>query len=388
MDDSEAVHLVGQFLKEMGLTETFSSLQRESIHVFSRKDQQPPSHNEPTLRSILDEFALRRQQAMDKKSDVTALFPQGDGCYAKSCWSVMDALTAGANILQVKLFSSGRLLFTSADKFVYTADLPVPLELECPPTHLINTSLAVAKAPILCIDAHPKYRNLAVMGSMDRNVFLVDLRKEDNPVIGTFGVHKKYVTHCLWYPNGEYFVTGSHDKTVCFFKMKEGASLSHESHNTDDDDDDNCEGGGDFELECDLLKQLEFKGAIECMALQKDVKGKDLLVVGCREDNLLHVLSLEHNEPKEMRTVNLNTIDDDFVSFTPMDLSFSPDMKTVLVSTDKDRIILIEWESGHLIANFYGAMNDEFSHPRHCWHPSGLYIYGVCDCSVCICECV
>ena len=37
-------------------------------------------------------------------------------------------------------------------------------------------------------------RNLAVMGSMDRNVFLVDLRKEDNPVISTFGVHKKYVS--------------------------------------------------------------------------------------------------------------------------------------------------------------------------------------------------
>ena len=37
----------------------------------------------------------------------------------------------------------------------------------------------------------------------------------------------------------------------------------------------------------------------------------------------------------QMRTVNLNTIDDDFVSFTPMDLSFSPDMKTVLVSTGR-----------------------------------------------------
>ncbi len=29
------------------------------------------------------------------------------------------------------------------------------------------------------------------------------------------------------------------------------------------------------------------------------------------------------------------------------------------------------------IANFYGAMNDEFSQPRHCWDPSGRYIYGV-----------
>ena len=29
------------------------------------------------------------------------------------------------------------------------------------------------------------------------------------------------------------------------------------------------------------------------------------------------------------------------------------------------------------IANFYGAKNDEYSQPRHCWDPSGKYIYGV-----------
>ena len=29
------------------------------------------------------------------------------------------------------------------------------------------------------------------------------------------------------------------------------------------------------------------------------------------------------------------------------------------------------------IANFYGATNDEYSQPRHCWDSSGKYIYGV-----------
>ena len=29
------------------------------------------------------------------------------------------------------------------------------------------------------------------------------------------------------------------------------------------------------------------------------------------------------------------------------------------------------------VGNFYGASNDEYSQPRHCWDPSGKYIYSV-----------
>ena len=29
------------------------------------------------------------------------------------------------------------------------------------------------------------------------------------------------------------------------------------------------------------------------------------------------------------------------------------------------------------VTNFYGSLNDEFSQPRSCWHPSGQYIYSV-----------
>ena len=58
-----------------------------------------------------------------------------------------------------------------------------------------------------------------------------------------------------------------------------------------------------------------------------------------------------------------------------MCISFSPDEKSILVSTDRNRLILILWENGFQLANYYGAPNDDLSTPRHCWHPSGLYIY-------------
>lgn len=49
----------------------------------------------------------------------------------------------------------------------------------------------------------------------------------------------------------------------------------------------------------------------------------------------------------------------------------------IILSIDQDRILLYSLTNGKLITSFYGAMNDEFSQPRHCWDPSGLYIYGV-----------
>jgi COMPASS component SWD3 len=73
--------------------------------------------------------------------------------------------------------------------------------------------------------------------------------------------------------------------------------------------------------------------------------------------------------------MNMNAIGDDFVSFTAMDVSTSPDDKYILVSTDKDRLILYRSNTGQQVANFYGAISNEYSHPRHCWHPSGQYIY-------------
>lgn len=56
------------------------------------------------------------------------------------------------------------------------------------------------------------------------------------------------------------------------------------------------------------------------------------------------------------------------------------DTTLLFTHADKSRLILLCWASGDQIANFYGAVNEDLSQPRHCWHPSGLYIYGVRKC--------
>lgn len=97
---------------------------------------------------------------------------------------------------------------------------------------------------------------------------------------------------------------------------------------------------------------------------------------GIRDDHRLHLVSLS---TLETRTINMNANGDGWVSFTAMDLSFSPHGKFVLVSTDKDRLILFSRQTGFHLRNFYGTASDEFSNPRHCWHPSGQYIYATSE---------
>ena len=52
-------------------------------------------------------------------------------------------------------------------------------------------------------------------------------------------------------------------------------------------------------------------------------------------------------------------------------------MISLFILLDQDRLILYSRTAGKLVTSFYGAVNDEFSQPRHCWDPSGQYIYGV-----------
>ena len=58
-----------------------------------------------------------------------------------------------------------------------------------------------------------------------------------------------------------------------------------------------------------------------------------------------------------------------------MDAAVSPNGKFISIATDKDRLIIYSRSSGQLLKNLYGANNDGFSNPRHCWHPSGEVMY-------------
>ena len=91
----------------------------------------------------------------------------------------------------------------------------------------------------------------------------------------------------------------------------------------------------------------------------------------------------------KIQEINLNAFGDDFISLTPMHLSFSPDSRHILVSTDRDRLIILSLQSGEVITTLYGASSDGFSQPKNSWHSSCAYTYGTSeDNTICVWEVV
>jgi len=95
------------------------------------------------------------------------------------------------------------------------------------------------------------------------------------------------------------------------------------------------------------------------------------LAIGVRDDNYLHLVD---THTLKRTKFNLNAAQDDHVSFTPMDLSIVDDT-FLLVSTDKDRVIMYRNGNSSPVRNFWGAPNDSFSNPRSLCDPSRKYIY-------------
>jgi hypothetical protein len=108
------------------------------------------------------------------------------------------------------------------------------------------------------------------------------------------------------------------------------------------------------------------------------------------------------NAATQITDINMNPNQDDWVSFTAMDLAISPDGTYLLVASgeremvalqtawwfsrccraDKSKLLLYKLGGSEQLRRFYGAENDMYSNPRCTWHPSGLYVY--CTAQVCM----
>lgn len=104
-------------------------------------------------------------------------------------------------------------------------------------------------------------------------------------------------------------------------------------------------------------------------------KTRHSIIFAVREDNYFHEIGL--HDFKEIKW-NMNANMDDHISFSVLNISFSEDEEYLLVSTDRDRVILYRYGSSNPVRNFYGASNDLYSQPRNCWqNKSNKYIYSV-----------
>ncbi|XP_031560619.1 COMPASS-like H3K4 histone methylase component WDR5A [Actinia tenebrosa] len=342
--DSKRVHLlVAQFLFENNYKNALEAFTRESGFDYEENNSMKTSE----LISVLDEYKeLTRKHVTNKVVE----FLPGNGNYAKELLLSIPDLVGGENILAVRVTANGDLIAGSTQGLlsVVTLNTPLPSDETMLP---FPSMIELHSAGIIALDIHPVKKDIILTGSMDRKCLLVKLLNADeHHVLQTFENHQKFVVKVRWSYSGKYFATASYDQSVCIYRE--------------------ISGGNDLNYE--LWKQIEYKGQVEGIAFQKN---KDVILVSVRNDNNLHVVNLTGEEPQEDKQINMNLLQDDYVSFTAMDISCSPDDNFVLVSTDQDRLIIFDLRTGSQVANFYGSLNDEYSQPRSCWDPSAQYIY-------------
>lgn len=344
MNREQVVRLVYQYLDENGYRVAAMAL---NDAVEEDLNEAASTMASGMLLSMLDEFTDFKSQkpVKEEEENTDDLKAKGDGDYCgELCTSIPD-LHAG-NIIASVLTPDSLLVTGSADKTIKVT--PVTGLPEYAMT-MSSKTLTHHTGPVLALAVHPTLPHLVLSTDMVGRVFLFNASTGD--VLQDWEPHKKYVVRVKWSPCGKYFATAGYDKTSNLY-------------------------GIDGELPESLegkppafkhVSTFHFRGAIESIVFTPTE-----LVIGCREDHLLHLVTCSN---LERRTINMNALGDTHVSFTPMDLSVSPNNRYLLVSTDKDRLLLYSLATGNVIRTFYGASNDGYSNPKHSWHPSGLYIY-------------
>ncbi|KAF9974557.1 hypothetical protein BGZ73_002041 [Actinomortierella ambigua] len=212
---------------------------------------------------------------------------------------------------------------------------------------------------VLDIDFHPRLPHLMLTSSMDKSTVLTNIVTAQQHQI--FHDHAKFVTRAKFAMDGNLIVTASHDRTVVVYKAVPASDAS---------------AGETLPLYA-KDKDFSFKGAVEgfCV-LPPSPNRPPTVVIGTRDDNYLHYIDLLQYT---VTRYNMNANNDDWVSFTPLEISASPhnDGAYLLVSTDSTsgRQILFRTDSALQLQNYYGVPTDGFSTTKHAWDRSGKYFF-------------
>ncbi|KNC78890.1 hypothetical protein SARC_08694, partial [Sphaeroforma arctica JP610] len=305
------------------------------------------------------------ERAGARRVDLTEVLPAvtAEDCPVQGPFGVVDNTHIG-NIVDARLVDvndahdptlTKQLLCTAGvDKTVALFEIQT-----MEPDHIAYSrtdTLDHHKGCVVSVRTHPQMAThpYVLLCSMDKTASLYNTHTGE--VVQVFPQHTKFVTVGLFSPGvGAYVVLGgSYDQTVSVHR---------------------------WDVERDMyahVHTLSFKGPVESMCFSPD--GSELCV-GVRNDHCMHFIDFSPTGTDKgvpnfgQLALNMNSLRDDWVSFTPMDVSYSPNGKLLLVSTDKNRLNLYQRDQMALITSFYGSSNDEYSQPRHSWDPSSRFIY-------------
>jgi len=221
--------------------------------------------------------------------------------------------------------------------------------------HLILSSLETGQplatekpfmGAIISLDINPIYPNLLIIGTMDENHALIEIKENTDRVYfetyQKWHCHSKYVIRVKWALNGLLFATASHDKSIIIWQLDDNRKNAKQ------------------------LKTFNFAGNVEAIEFTKD---GNCLIAAIRENTFLQYI---HLDTWEISLANVNELGDEYVSFTILELKLSPDGTELLASTDMSRSILFRQGTEAQLKNFYGYECDGYGQPRTTFDNQGL----------------
>ncbi|KAJ3100572.1 hypothetical protein HDU96_010290 [Phlyctochytrium bullatum] len=265
-------------------------------------------------------------------------------------------------------------------------------------------------SPVLSVSVHPTLPHVSLMSCMDGTHHLVDVRPEARPSddgevsspgpYQSFKDHTKYVVRTAFSPDGEAFLTASHDRTVKIYVRQQGTPSSTLPKYA-------------------LLHTVHAASAVEALAvatLQDDSLPSvrvPAAVFSCRDDNQLHFVDLTYpTDAADLSQLfrhtqhNMNSDGDTWVSYTALDVAPSPSSRHLVVHTDSasGRLLLLRMPKAvdvaspatiagvegvaaaapfapplSLVRSFYGVVTDAYSRPRCAWDPRGRWVAATSD---------
>jgi COMPASS component SWD3 len=364
VENDRTMQLVMQYLSERGFSKALSALEEETEITYDDGAVSLASEL-PIIVEQHDALARMTEEEGGGSGGLAAeelheLLVLGDGlCYQEEKKSVTGLHSSNIICVAAAAFPDCLWVATGAvDRVVTLTDM--------------SSGKAVWKScprggTVLSVALHPKNPSLILSGDMNGEVVLTqaapvqstdgtsetepepepELELASETLVAEFHEHTKYVVRVAWSPGGTRFASASYDKSVCVYAEAEDESSTDK-----------------WRLEHKWL----FAGTVECIIFVTEFS----VLVSVRDSHLLYLLDLTTYERTD---INLNPNLDDWVSFTAMDLSLSPNKKWVLVATDKNKLLIYKLGGSDQVRQFYGVDNDGFSNPRCLWHPTGYYVY-------------
>ena len=231
-------------------------------------------------------------------------------------------------------------------------------------------------------------RGLLLAGLMDGFVSLFDLAKDS--VVFSSREHVKYVSQVCFSADGEYFMTGSHDKTANLYRIISALDAQE------------SDVKGTSPITVTKIHSLSLRGVVETIAC--DPSHPHRFLIGTRDDHLLHILEPLPSPKEDLycrhETINLNSNGDDWVSFTPMKIQVLEGGLYFLCFTDMSsgKVILYALPpstpsplSDHSsdttatkrvlrhVRTYYGPIVDTYSTPRLVLSKDQRYFYTTSD---------